>query len=314
MLAALLARADGLTSAELCQLLWGQTDRDTRLHLLVHRTRAALDQPDRLERTPGGYRLRTDVAELDLDDLTDLALSDPRAALAMARLEPLAGCDGELFDTRRSELAERLALARKAALRAALDTGDDDLVLSEISAVRDAAPYDEELALVHLTVLARTGRTADALEEYERMRLYAIRNALATSCSSISSMRRSSRRATSWTLMPDVLSPSSRSAKQMTIILERLTGDSRFRSGRRLRPLRAVSLRPLSSRFVAMSWPAGGGSPRGSVWAGPSRSIRGWQARSKRWKREPQRLRTATGRRPGRPSPLRSPSRLRRRR
>lgn len=170
LLGALLGTPAGLSSTELCALLWGEGDHDARLHLLVHRTRGLLDRADRLERTADGYRLILDQGELDLDGLDLLADSQPAGALTLTASEPFSDCEGDFFDAIREGLSERLAGARKHALRTALHVRDEPLVLTEIAAARNADPFDEELAGIHLTALARSGRHAEALEEYESMR------------------------------------------------------------------------------------------------------------------------------------------------
>ncbi|UNK71936.1 BTAD domain-containing putative transcriptional regulator [Microbacterium sp. H1-D42] len=169
LIAALVVGVTGVASDELCRILWNDLEQTAKLHLLVHRTRASLGRADAIERTADGYRL-AESTWIDLEALDDLADHSPVTALQMAAAEPFAGIAGEFFDQARRDVADRVAVVRRNALLAAVRRGDDELVLQYVIAAREEDPYDEELTAAQVTALARTGRSAEALTEFESLR------------------------------------------------------------------------------------------------------------------------------------------------
>jgi DNA-binding SARP family transcriptional activator len=133
----------------------------------VHRTRALLGGTKAIERTADGYRL---IASTDVDGLGDDAVEHPERVLAATGAEPFPGFDGEHFDASRRRAAALLADAQRSALVAAAERGEDSLVLQHVVPARASEPYDEQLVEIHLTALARCGRTAEAVAEFEAFR------------------------------------------------------------------------------------------------------------------------------------------------
>lgn len=173
LLGLLIARAgESVADDAACELLWpGDADARSRLQLLVHRTRALLDRPERIERSGGGYRLRVDADELDADRFEQLASrGEHRAALALWRGEPFAGLDGLPFDAEREWWAERRHAVLTAALEAELRAGAPDAVVPELRGLAARHPLDERVAALLATALARSGRTDDALAAIAEVR------------------------------------------------------------------------------------------------------------------------------------------------
>ncbi|HVL86048.1 MAG TPA: BTAD domain-containing putative transcriptional regulator [Pseudonocardia sp.] len=154
------------------------------LSAYVSRLRSLLaDLPDvRIARGPGGYVLTADPLSVDLHRCRHLArqaraVEDAAAATALFeqalelwRGEPFAGVDGPWFDDVRTALvAERTAVVldrNDAALRA----GRHAELLAELSAAVREHPLDERLGGQLMQALFRSGRQADALATYQRLR------------------------------------------------------------------------------------------------------------------------------------------------
>ena len=136
----------------------------------------------RIVREPGGYMLTTNALSVDLhlfrhmaaqarataDPLEAAALFD--TALDLWRGEPFAALDTPWVDEVRTALeAERLSVVldrNDAALRA----GRHAELLGELAAAMQAHPLDERLAGQLMLAQYRSGRQADALDTYRRMR------------------------------------------------------------------------------------------------------------------------------------------------
>ncbi|WP_157008442.1 AfsR/SARP family transcriptional regulator [Agromyces laixinhei] len=176
LLAALLV-ADGVrvTDDRLSELLWNGEGTAARLQLLVHRLRSTLDEADRLVREPDGYRLIASDDELDTAEFERLAASDRgRAALALVRGPAFDGFDGEPFDSARNHARVTQRTVRHRVLRTEIEHVDPAGLIAEIAAAVAADPLDEELVVLHMTALARSGRQADAIDAY-----FSLRSALA---------------------------------------------------------------------------------------------------------------------------------------
>ncbi len=129
-------------------------------------------------RKVGGYVLTADAPTVDLHEFRDLvrraraadAVELYEQALGLWRGEPLAAIDTPWFDdVRASLLAERFAVELErndAALRAGRHA---DVLVALVDAVR-AHPLDERLAGQLMLAQYRSGRQADALETFQRMR------------------------------------------------------------------------------------------------------------------------------------------------
>lgn len=150
----------------------------------VSRLRHSLSGVDGVRITRGavGYTLSADSESVDLHRFRVLAASARSAgddgaaarifdqALALWRGEPIAGIDTPwVNETRNSLEAERLSVLldrNDAALRAGRHTE----LMPELATALQAHPLDERLAGQLMLAQSRSGRPADALETYRRMR------------------------------------------------------------------------------------------------------------------------------------------------
>lgn len=195
LLAALVLRPGVTVSqAELLDGVWGLEPPGTGgrvLPVYVHRLRKCLRGPG--ERTPdsvigrtrGGYRFDGDGVGTDTARLTELAadagaaeeagdlaaaVSSCATALGLFHGEPLAGLPGPFADGQRLRLTEcRSTLwVRKARLQ--LRRGRCAEVADELSAVLALEPLREPLAALLMRALQATGRRAEAIAAYGRIR------------------------------------------------------------------------------------------------------------------------------------------------
>lgn len=135
-----------------------------------------------ITREPGGYVLKADPLAVDLHRFRSLvsqarAAAEPAdavaaldSALELWRGEPLAALDTPWVNDVRSSLeAERLSVMldrNDAALRA----GRHSELIDDLVAAQRAHPLDERLAGQLMLAQYRSGRQADALQTYRRMR------------------------------------------------------------------------------------------------------------------------------------------------
>jgi predicted ATPase/DNA-binding SARP family transcriptional activator len=183
-LLALLLRAGGsrLSRDQLINELWGDdppASARAALHVHLSKLRALIDDP--LVPVGGGYRLDPDNHELDarqLDELVEAAQADPsrasavlREALELFRGDPLCDIDsdGSLIDWRR-ELEERRLLAMSLRIDADLARGAAADMVGELESLVSAHPFDERFWSQLMLALHRSGRRADALDAYRRVR------------------------------------------------------------------------------------------------------------------------------------------------
>jgi DNA-binding SARP family transcriptional activator len=170
----------------LVDAVWGETAPSTVRNTLqshVSYLRTLLGNKNAIIGRPPGYRL--DVG----DDGTDVWLaerllrqgaqaadpvrgaSDLRAALALWRGRPLADVTGlawlEEQAGRLELLAERI---RRALSEARLAAGEHRQLIGELEQMVTAHPLDEQVYAQLMTALYRSGRQADALAAYQRLR------------------------------------------------------------------------------------------------------------------------------------------------
>ncbi|MBF9069554.1 AfsR/SARP family transcriptional regulator [Streptacidiphilus fuscans] len=178
-----------VTRNDLVDHLWGVTPPATAagsIHTYVSGLRRALaGAGESLASSATGYSMRLAPDQLDVrvvERLTAQARSDrarrPDAALcaydeALARWRPgpaLAGTPGPFADGYRAWAADlRLRLLTERA-ELLLDLGRPVGLADELRAHVDAHPYDERLRALLMTALSRSGRTADALAQYQDLR------------------------------------------------------------------------------------------------------------------------------------------------
>ncbi|WNZ12141.1 BTAD domain-containing putative transcriptional regulator [Streptomyces sp. 11x1] len=157
-------------------------DAPGALQALVGRLRRALG-PEAVASVNGGYRLTATRDDVDLhrfERLTDegvraLAGGDPAKAadvlddaLALWQGPPLADLPDRAAEAARWET--RRLDAQRIRLTAALALGRPDTALPDLTALCDIHPLDEPLQALRLRALRDTGRTAQALAAYERVR------------------------------------------------------------------------------------------------------------------------------------------------
>ncbi|GLF92923.1 AfsR/SARP family transcriptional regulator [Streptomyces yaizuensis] len=132
-------------------------------------------------RRPGGYELLAGPDSVDVhlfhalvararsaDDDSAIGLYD--RALALWRGEPFAGVDTPWFNAAREALAEERHACRLDRDDLALRHGRHADLLPHLGASHETNPLDERLAAQFMTALYRSGRTADALRCFERVR------------------------------------------------------------------------------------------------------------------------------------------------
>ncbi|UED88162.1 AfsR/SARP family transcriptional regulator [Streptomyces profundus] len=188
LLGVLLARADQPVPVDhLTETLWGEQPDERagqRLHLHVHRLRAALDTPDRLVFDNDGYRLRVHPQEIDAQHFEDLATQgqdllgdDPRRAatalsqaLALWRGTPFTGLDVPLLTDWTHRLTERRLAASEALYEARITCGQETAVVAELTALVRQHPLRERLHGLLMVALHRSGRQSDALAAYRDAR------------------------------------------------------------------------------------------------------------------------------------------------
>jgi predicted ATPase/DNA-binding SARP family transcriptional activator len=192
LLALLLLHANETVSAErLAMGLWGEdagADAVKALHVHVSRLRKTLGDAEVLSTTAGGYRLHVGEGELDADRFERLVaqgherMEDGEAARAAQVLrDALAIWRGPaLVDVAAAPFAgaeiarleeERLA-AIETRVEADLAAGHHAEVVGELQQLAAADPVRERLHALLMLALYRSGRQADALDAYARLRAH----------------------------------------------------------------------------------------------------------------------------------------------
>ncbi|MDT0329525.1 BTAD domain-containing putative transcriptional regulator [Nocardiopsis lambiniae] len=189
--ALLLDEGRPVTADTLIDDLWGEhlPAHPTRvLRAKLSQLRGVLDKAepgarDRVLRTPGGYRLRVEPDEVDSTRFRALVErargTDDRRAAAVALNDGLALWRGDalagLTDTPRIARAalrldeERLSAFEELAL-ARLDLGEHHLWVEELGELVDLHPLRERLCAAYMRALYRSGRQAEALGVFDRLR------------------------------------------------------------------------------------------------------------------------------------------------
>ncbi|MFE7315922.1 BTAD domain-containing putative transcriptional regulator [Streptomyces sp. NPDC057555] len=187
VLAALLADAGQLvTMGQLADRVWGERQPQrarAALHSYLSRLRrvVAVAQDVSVERHGPGYVLRVDADAVDLHRFRGLVVrartaDDQRAvelfeeALALWRGEPLGVVESAWADEVRAALRQERLAAELERNDAALRHGGHERLLTQLSARVTEYPLDERLAGQLMLALYQSGRTADALDAYQRLR------------------------------------------------------------------------------------------------------------------------------------------------
>ncbi len=193
LLAALLLHANSVVSADFLQrVVWGENRAvvaKSALHTCVQRLRQLFAKyglsGNLIDSVSGGYRITADATTLDLIAFRDLlrqadAAGSPdlelrllRAALSLWQEPVLSNVHS---DTLHREIVPRLAEERLRAVERVfdieLDFGRCRQVIAELWPVARAHPAHERLWAQLIEALHRTGRRADALNEYGTVKKY----------------------------------------------------------------------------------------------------------------------------------------------
>lgn len=188
LLGLLLAGANELVHSDvLIDSLWGGRAEPRalpKLQLHVHKLRRLLGDPERVGFEQGGYRLRVEPGELDAAlfesmaaEAEDVGVRDPdrcvevaRAALALWRGMPYDGVDVPVIVDGAARLAERRLDLLEQLYQAELARRRYSVVAGELSGLVAAHPLRERLHALLMVALYRSGRSAEALEAYQRAR------------------------------------------------------------------------------------------------------------------------------------------------
>ncbi|WP_331733180.1 BTAD domain-containing putative transcriptional regulator [Streptomyces sp. NBC_01276] len=196
VLATLLVRADEIVSVgSLIDELWGEDPprtATTTLQVYISQLRKLLHAADpdagreALVTRPPGYLMRLDPDRLDLSAFEDL---HARGRAAMARHDAPAAADlqrralalwrgpllsdtphGPLLDSTAIRLGELRTAALEQRIRADLQLGRHHDLVGELQALATELPMREEFHAHLMVALYRSGRQADALEAFARLR------------------------------------------------------------------------------------------------------------------------------------------------
>jgi class 3 adenylate cyclase/DNA-binding SARP family transcriptional activator len=184
-----------VSSDAIIDAVWGSERgrSDNRLQMAVARLRKALQPLDdgggsRLRTVSGGYLLSIAPGELDAEVFANLVVEgrraldadDPaqarellRAALGLWRGPPLAEVAFEDFAQPEVRRLEELRLtALEIRIDAELGLGHHGKVIGELESLLAQHPSREQIAGQLMLALYRTGRQADALQTYQRVRAH----------------------------------------------------------------------------------------------------------------------------------------------
>jgi predicted ATPase/DNA-binding SARP family transcriptional activator len=178
-----------VSATALVEAVWGEqppADAANALQSLVSRLRRALGGAASVGQSPTGYRLGVDPDDVDATRFEQLARAGAQAlrvgdhsravrmlhdALGLWRGSALADVEGASFALAATTRLEELRMAATAdRIEADIGLGNAADVVAELDMLGEQHPLDERLAGLRLSALAATGRQADALAGYERMR------------------------------------------------------------------------------------------------------------------------------------------------
>jgi predicted ATPase/DNA-binding SARP family transcriptional activator len=178
-----------VSAGALVDAVWGEqppADAANALQSLVSRLRRALGGAATVGQSPTGYRLGIAPDDVDATRFEQLARAGARAlrsgdhsqavrtlrdGLGLWRGPALADVEGAPFAVAATTRLDELRLAAtQDRIEADIDLGNAADVVAELDVLCEQHPLDERLAGLRLSALAATGRQADALAEYERMR------------------------------------------------------------------------------------------------------------------------------------------------
>ncbi len=172
----------------LVDALWGDrppADETNALQTLVSRLRRALGAPGAIVQSPAGYRLAVDPTAVDAQRFEQLAAEGAKAlrrgehraaglrlaeGLCLWRGPALADTPSEALATYAARLDDLRLVAVLDRIEADLDLADPMVLVPELEALAAEHPLHERLAGQLMRALGSSGRQADALHVYERLR------------------------------------------------------------------------------------------------------------------------------------------------
>ncbi len=175
VLAVLLLQANRVVSTDhLIEAVWDGRPPETAhktLQVYVSQLRKALGS-GRIMTTAPGYRLMVSAGELDLDHFQALvAAKKPAEALALWRGQALADFAYEAFAQAEIDRLDELRLAAvEDRIEAELEAGQGGALSGELETLVREHPLRERLCRQLMLALYRSGRQAEALEAYQRLR------------------------------------------------------------------------------------------------------------------------------------------------
>lgn len=182
----LLSKRRQVPTGEIIAAVWGAGAPRSALmatRSYISRLRLLLDGAE-IRAAGGGYQLIVDPALVDVSvfrktraaartareagDLTEAARL-LRNALALWRGPALEGLTGAFFDSRRTWLEEQRSIAQQDSWSLAIELGQHNQAIADLTAATVANPYHERLWELLMLALAQADRQADALTAYERI-------------------------------------------------------------------------------------------------------------------------------------------------
>ena len=182
-----LQHGDVVRTDQLADAVWGDAPPATPLNTLqrhISYLRQVLGSRDAIVARPPGYWL--DQGQVDTDVAAAVRLiqrggqvagqarkQQLRDALALWRGQPLSGLDGLPWLREQAERLEQLRLrASRELVETRLALGEHEQVLPDLEALTGDHPFDEQLHAQLMLALYRSGRQADALGAYRRLRSF----------------------------------------------------------------------------------------------------------------------------------------------
>jgi DNA-binding SARP family transcriptional activator len=184
----LLRQGDIVTLNSISRLLWLEdrwpVGHEGLVRTYVSRLRRALG-PSAIERIHNGYRISTDVGQLDLAEFRirtklarshrdnhdlDRAVNLLRAALALWQGAPVMGTVKPFTEYYFERLEELRVDAIELCLAIEIDRDNHEGVVNELLAAVTEHPLRERLVILCMIALQRCGRTAQAIAIYTRTR------------------------------------------------------------------------------------------------------------------------------------------------
>src|SRR5690348_1649664 len=182
-----LQHGDVVRTDQLADAVWGDAPPATSLNTLqrhISYLRQVLGSRDAIVARPPGYclgqgQVDTDVAAAERliqwgGQVAGQARKQLlRDALALWRGQPLSGLDGLPWLREQAERLEQLRLrASRELVETRLALGEHGQVLPDLEALTRDHPFDEQLHAQLMLALYRSGRQADALGVYRRLRSF----------------------------------------------------------------------------------------------------------------------------------------------